>query len=74
MEESTTPSNRGDGTVLWACHEKYPEADSRSGTTLRYSLSQKHLSTYLHNRETKLDKLFHIFSISTTITAIFINH
>jgi hypothetical protein len=54
--------------VLWARHEKSPEVYRRGGGTLRYTLSRKHESTYLHNREKKLDINDSAFSVSLPLS------
>jgi hypothetical protein len=39
-------------SAVWTRHEKSPEVDKRGCGTLRYTLSQKHQSTYPHNTQT----------------------
>jgi hypothetical protein len=57
-------------SVLWTRHEKSPEVDRRGGGTLRYTLSQKHQSIYLHNLETKfgINDSTSSVSVSTTVS------
>jgi hypothetical protein len=58
----------------WARHEKLPEVDRQGCGTLRYTLSQKHQSTYLHNRKRKLGINDSTSSVNLSVNAVFINH
>jgi hypothetical protein len=63
--------------IMGAPREITGSSYARRGT-LRYTVSQKHQSTYLHNRETKLginDSTCSLSEpLSISVTAVFISH